>query len=83
MNDEQKYALYLSGLISEAEYLKLEYKGPTCRTCRFWNDGFCVAVDTHKEDRLNTFSIITLDESPDAKLKTGPEFGCNKHQKPD
>jgi hypothetical protein len=59
----------------------------TCKTCRWWRDGKCEAVDTTliKDDKVaDNIAIIEVCVSDDwgltARLRTGPDFGCTLHE---
>lgn len=53
----------------------------TCKTCQWWYNGTCEAID-HPQQPETLWEIkITVadDHNLDWKLKTGPDFGCVHH----
>lgn len=55
----------------------------TCKTCRWWKDGYCDIIDTTMNNRPETLIQIDVQVDDDSnlsvRLKTGPEFGCVHH----
>lgn len=57
---------------------------PTCKTCRYWENGICDAVDCRVAEVPQTLFEIEVRVSDDTglniKLRTGPDFGCVLHE---
>lgn len=59
----------------------------TCETCQYWDTGVCGLVDLVEVDMRNqsrdAFEVnvrVVDDHGLRVELRTGPDFGCNRHQ---
>jgi len=56
----------------------------TCKTCKWWEDGVCDAIDRILDGPVRFEIVVKVadDHGLDSKLKTGPDFGCVHHELP-
>jgi hypothetical protein len=61
-------------------------EGKVCRTCLYWDDGRCEAVDYRldkSKGQRRRFDVVARaddDSGLVTELRTGPEFGCAHHE---